>query len=383
MLTRHHALFHVRQLLDEFVAVGLVGPRQVGMTTLARQIAAEWAGPTHLFDLEDPRAQARLADPMLALESLTGLIVLDEIQRAPDLFPVLRVLADRPDAPARFLLTDSASPEFLRQSSESLAGRIAYHELSGLRLDEVDDLDRLWLRGGYPRAWSAPSDAAAFRWIEALVRAQVERDLPAMGMRLPPESMRRFWTMVGHYTGQTWNGAELARALGVPEASVRRHLDLLCGTFLIRRLRPWFTNSGKREVRAPKVYVADAGVLHHLLGIRDQEGLLSHPKVGASWEAFGLEQVVAQLDASWDECFFWGVHTGAELDLLVVRGERRIGFEFERTSSPAITPSMRSALEVLDLERLDVIVPGRDVYPLASRVRAVGLAAIGTALDPL
>jgi predicted AAA+ superfamily ATPase len=384
MLNRTDLYHHLQQHLDEFAVVAMIGPRQVGKTTLARQLVAAWSGPARIFDLEDPRALARLADPMLTLENLGGLVVLDEVQRLPEIFPILRVLADRPGTPARFLLTGSASPELLRQVSESLAGRVVYQEIGGLDIGEIDgDIHRRWLRGGYPRAWLAPTDAAASRWLDALIRAQVERDLPAMGMRLPSPMIRRFWTMVGHSSGQTWNGAEVARALAIPEGAVRHHLDMLCGTFLVRRLRPWFTNLGKREVRSPKVYVADSGVLHRLLGIRHEEDLLSHPKVGASWEGFVLEQVVARLGVSWDDCWFWGVHTGAELDLLITHGSRRLGFEFKRTSSPTVTPSMRSALEVLELEQLDLVVPGDETFQLAPRIRAVGLNTLWSTLQPL
>ncbi|MCK6528433.1 ATP-binding protein [Myxococcota bacterium] len=384
MIPRRRHVDHLRLLLQEFPVVGILGPRQVGKTTLARQVAVHEGGPVHFFDLEDPRDVARLADPVLALEPLEGLVILDEVQRVPDLFRVLRVLADRPSAPARFLLSGSASPPFLRQTSESLAGRVAYHELTGLALDEVaGDGDRLWLRGGFPRAFLATTDAAAFRWLGALVRTHVERDLPELGLRLAPETIRRFWTMLAHYHAQIWNGAELARAFSVSESTVRNYLDVLVGTLMVRRLSPWHANMGKREVRSPKVYLADTGLLHRLLAVFDREDLLSHPKVGASWEGFALDQVVARLGAEHEECFFWAVHTGAELDLLVVRGGLRLGFEFKRTSAPHLTPSMRSALTVLGLERLDVVHAGPDTFPLAPKVRAVAMARLLQDLDPL
>jgi predicted AAA+ superfamily ATPase len=377
-------LASLRAHLDEFPVVGLVGPRQTGKSTALRQLAASWPDPAWHFDMEDSRVQARLSDPILALDGLRGLVVLDEVQRAPALFPALRVLADRPGRPASFVVSGSASPHMLRLGAESLAGRIHWHELPGLSLDEIDgEADRLWLRGGYPRAFLAPNDGAAARYVAALTRAHIERDLPDLGFRLPRETTRRFFTMVAHLHGDRWNGAELARAFGVAESTVRHHLDMLSGSLLLRRLRPWFTNTGKREVKAPKVYLSDTGLLHHLLGIRSAEDLLSHPKVGASWEGFAIEQVTARLGVERDACWFWAVHSGAELDLLVVRGRRRWGFEVKRTSSPTLTPSIRSALEVLAPERIDIVHAGPDTFPLAPRVRALALSRLRTDLGPL
>ncbi len=382
-IARETHLASLRRGLGEFPVLGLVGPRQVGKSTLLGQLCTAWDGPTHRFDMEDPRVQARLGDPIFALEPLRGLVVIDEVQRAPSLFPALRVLADRPDRPASFVVSGSASPHLLRLGAESLAGRIQWQELPGFRVGEIPGpIDRLWLRGGYPRATLAETDASAFRYLSALARAHVERDLPDIGFRLPPETIRRFWTMVAHYHGQAWNGAELARAFGVAESTVRHHLDMLAGTFLVRRLRPWFANIGKREVKAPKVYLADTGLLHHLLEIRNEEALLSHPKVGASWEGFVIEQLIARLGVDRDECWYWGVHSGAELDLLVVRGGRRIGFEIKRTSSPSVTPSVRSALEALSPERIDIVHAGTETYPMAPKVRAVAMNRIMNDIGP-
>lgn len=307
-------------------------------------------------------------------------MVLDEIQRLPQLFTVLRVLADRPDGQAQFLVLGSASPEFLRQSAESLAGRILWYALSPLSLDEVGSTaaDALWLRGGFPRAFLAASDDASYRWRGGFIQAHLERDLPALGLRVPSETIRRFWTMLAHSHAQLWNGAEIARALGVSEGTARHHLDILCGTLMVRRLRPWHENLGKREVKSPKVYLCDSGLAHRLLGLRSMEDLLGHPKVGATWEGFAVDQVVAALRAAPDECYFWGMHSGAELDLLVVRAGRRVGFEVKRTTAPRVTPSMRSALEVLHLERVDVIHGGDETFPLADRVRAVALRRVMT-----
>jgi len=378
MLHRARHLNRIRELLGQFPVVGLVGARQVGKTTLARALTAGWPGPSTFFDLEDPPDLARLESPSLVLRRLSGLVVLDEIQHRPDLFTVLRVLADREGVPARFLVLGSASPSLLRQASESLAGRIAYHTLEGFDLDETgaEALDRLWLRGGFPRAFTAASDAESMTWRRELIRTYLERDLPGLGIRILPPTLRRFWNMLAHYHGQTWNAAELARAFGVSEKTVRHYLDILVATFAVRRLDPWFENMGKRQVRAPKVYVADSGLLHALLGLPDLDTLRAHPKVGASWEGFAVTEVVRRLGVGPEECFFWGVHTGGELDLLVVRGGRRLGFEAKLTDAPRVTPAMRSAIPALGLERLDVLHAGADTFPLGDRIRAVALCRI-------
>jgi predicted AAA+ superfamily ATPase len=355
--------------------VAILGPRQVGKTTLAKQVFSAHKGSKTWFDLEDPRTAARFAEPMLALEPLRGLVVLDEIQHAPEVFRSLRVLVDRPNTPCRFLVLGSASPALLRQSAESLAGRITYHDLSGFSLDETgpDHLDRLWLRGGFPRAFLATTEAASFEWRRDLVGNFLERDLPQLGIGVPAPVLRRFWTMLAHYHGQTWNSSELARAFGVGDTTVRRYLDHMTAAFMVRSLQPWHENLGKRQVKAPKVYIADSGLLHQLLDIRDLDQLQTHPKVGASWEGFALQETIRKLGAHPDECFFWGTHGGAELDLLVVRGKQRLGFEIKRTDTPQLTPSMRHALHDLKLDRLWVVHAGRDEFPLHERTTAIGL----------
>ena len=374
----------VQGLLERHPVVGLLGARQVGKTTLARQLAVTFDGPVSYFDLEDPTDLARLSEPMLALRDLRGLIVIDEVQRRPDLFPVLRVLADRLERTSRFLILGNASPELLQQSSESLAGRIYYYELQGFGLGEVDTEagGRLWLRGGFPRSFLAATDAASAEWRRGFVRTFVERDLPSLGVQVPPETLRRFWTMIAHYHGQVWNGAELARAFGVSNMTVRRYLDTLTSALVLRQLPPWFENLGKRQVKSPKVYLADSGHLHTLLGVETREELEGHPKVGASWEGFALREVVARLGARPEETFFWATHAGAEIDLLVVRGQRRRGFELKRTASPRVTPSIRTALEDLRLERVDVVYPGEHTFPLAERVRALALSRLAEDLEP-
>jgi predicted AAA+ superfamily ATPase len=385
VIERPGHLARLRSLLDQFPVVGLIGARQVGKTTLAMALADERGNEVTRFDLENPRHLYRLEDPMFALESLTGLVVLDEIQLRPELFPVLRVLADRKGTPARFLVLGSASPELLRQTSETLAGRIAYHELEGLSLEEVgmERIEPLWLRGGFPRSFLAPSDPASRLWREQSIRTYLERDLSELGIQLPSTTMRRFWTMLAHYHGEIWNGSELARAFGVSQKTVRGYLDTLCSTFMAKRLDPWHENVAKRQVKSPKVYLADSGILHTLLGLDSREDLLEHPKVGASWEGFAIGEVTAHLGARPEECFFWKLHSGAELDLLVRRGNIRRGFELKLTSSPRVTPSMRAALESLGLEELIVIHAGTESYPLAPRIRAVALVRLREEVEPL
>ena len=382
-VSRRRHLRRLTLLLRESPVVALLGARQTGKSTLARQLVAARRGPTTWFDLENPEDLARLADPGLELRPLRGLVVLDEIQRLPDVFPLLRVLADRPRTPARFLVLGSASPDLLRQTSETLAGRVAFHELGGFDLHEVSDLDRLWLRGGFPRAYLAGSGAASRRWRDDFIRTFLERDLPGLGSTVAPTALRRFWTMLAHWHGQLWNGAEFGRAFGVAHTTVRRYLDLLTSAFVVRQLPPWHANVAKRQVRSPKVYVGDSGILHALLGLTTREALVSHPKVGASWEGFVVRQITRLLAARPDQCFHWSTYSGAELDLLVMAGRRRYGFEIKRTEAPRLTTSMRSALETLDLQRLDVVHAGQRLYKLAPRVRALPAAQLATELRPL
>ena len=370
-VAREDHIRQVRVLLDEFPVVAVLGARQVGKTTLARQIADTHHEGAAWFDLEDPADLARLEDPGLALRELRGLVVLDEVHRLPDVFPLLRVLADRPGTPARFLVLGSASPELLRQTSETLAGRLAFHRLSGFGLDEVADRERLWLRGGFPRSYLAASDDASLRWRMNFIDTFLSRNVPDFGTAIPTTTLRRFWTMVAHWHGQVWNGAEFGRAFGVSHTTVRRYLDLLSSLFVVRQLPPWFENISKRQVRSPKVYVADPGILHALLGLRTREDVLSHPKVGASWEGFVIGQIMHLMRASQDQCYHWSTHSGAALDLLVTDGSRRYGFEVKRAEAPRLTPSMKSAMETLKLDSLDIVHAGAKRYSLATGIRAL------------
>lgn len=354
--------------------VALVGPRQVGKTTLARTFVPQ--GSDQFFDLEQPETEAALTNPMLALEHRRGLVVVDEVQRAPDLFKVLRVLADREPLPCRFLVLGSAAPRLLRQASETLAGRIEIIEVGGLSLEETGTTEaaRLWLRGGFPRSFTAVSEADSRAWRRQFIRTFLEQDLPMLGFSTSPVAMRRFWTMLAHFHGQIWNAAEPARALGVSEPTVRRLLDWLAGTFMVRALQPWHENIGKRQVKAPKVYLRDSGLLHELLGIAHMPGLLSHPKAGASWEGFAIESVLARAEA--DEAYFWATHGGAELDLLLLKDGRRVGIECKRTDAPRLTPSMTTAMKDLGLEALYVVYPGSRRYPLGTGIEAVPLSVL-------
>ncbi len=385
MIPRSRELERVKGLLERHPVVAIIGARQVGKTTLAREIARKTSSRVVHFDLENPGQRARLEDPMLALKDLEGLVILDEIQLRPELFPVLRVLVDRPGATARFLILGSASPDLLRQSSETLAGRIAYHELDGFELDEVgvQNLEDLWERGGFPRSFLADSAAASVEWRQEFIRTFLERDLPQLGVSLPADTIRRFWTMLAHVHGEIWNASAFARSFGVSEATVRRYLDLLASTFAVRKLPPWHENLLKRQVKAPKIFLADSGLLHALLNIRDSEDLLSHPKVGSSWEGFGIRSVISRLGARPEETYFWATHAGAELDLLVIHGRKRLGFEFKRTVAPKTTRSMHVALADLRLDRLDVVHAGQETFPLTADIRALALTDVWEGLERL
>ena len=374
MLARDTLESSVLAALSRSPAVALVGPRQVGKTTLARAMLG--GDSSNWFDLEDPQVEAQMAAPMVALKDLRGLVVIDEVQHAPNLFKVLRVLIDRPGNLARFLLLGSASPALLRQSSESLAGRLEVIEAGGFTLDETGPADAaaLWWRGGFPRSFTATGDEASRIWRREFIRTVVERDLPQLGMTVAAPALYRFWSMLAHYHGQTWNAADPARSLGVNESTVRRYLDWLTQAYLVRQLQPWFANLGKRQVKAPKIYLRDSGLLHELLGIADPGALGRHPKCGASWEGFALDQVLRI--ARPDQAYFWSTHAGAELDLLMIKDGRRVGVEFKRTDAPHFTPSMRIALQDLALDALYVVYPGDRRYTLAPSVEAVPLAAL-------
>lgn len=375
MVARARYQQELRSALERNPVALLVGPRQCGKSTLARELQP--AGAVHFFDLEDPAAAAALMQPMTTLRSLSGLVVLDEAQRQPELFPVLRVLADRPQAPAKFLVLGSATPELSRQSAESLAGRVEVVELRGFDLGEVglDAMESLWTRGGFPRSFLAASDLDSYRWRQNFLATFLERDLGVLGFGMAPAAMRRFWTMLSHYHGQIWNGAEIAAAMGVSPHTTRKYLDTLQQTFMVRVLQPWHENLGKRLVKSPKVYLRDSGLFHALQGIQDASQLLMHPKLGASWEGFALEEVLRAFQP--DQAWYYAVHAGSELDLFFLHRGRRVGVELKREDAPRLTKSMRVAWQDLRLDRLFVVHPGDRRYALDDGVECVPLRMVG------
>lgn len=372
-------LLFLKQLETAFKVhniTALLGPRQCGKTTLAKQYCAkipEFSKAAY-FDLENPTDLERLKNPKLAFEPLTGLIVIDEIQRRPDLFPVLRYIHDEnPDK--RFLILGSASRDLIHQSSESLAGRIGYLEVTPFLANELQEIDmkNLWLRGGFPRSFLASDNDISYTWRRDYVRTYLEQDIPALGINIPAENIRRFWMMLSHYHGQVLNSSELAGSLGFSRQTITKYLDLLAATFMVRVLKPWFVNIKKRQIKNPKIYLRDSGIFHYFLNIKDQSSLLTSPKLGASWEGFALEQVVQGLRADIHECYFWGTHNRAELDLLVIKDGKKLGFEFKFHDAPKITPSMKIALEDLELDKLTVIYPGTVTYLLNKDIEVIGL----------
>ena len=377
-LPRPRELEAVRAGLRRAPVTALLGPRQCGKTTLSRLLKAE-----HFFDLEDPRSLARLDEPQTALENLTGTVVIDEVQRKPDLFPLLRVLADRRQA-TRYLLLGSASPDLVKEVSESLAGRVAYHDLGPLTVDETGVLEwrRLWLRGGFPRSYLADDDAASALWREDFIRSHLERDVPALGISIPAETLRRFWVMVSHYHGQVLNLSELGRSFGVSDHTIRRYLEILSGTFMIRLLPPWHANVGKRLVKAPKLYIRDSGLFHALHTIATPLQLESHPKLGASWEGFAMEQAIRLMGVNHPH--FWRTHTGAELDLVWQARGALWGMEFKYQDAPGMTRSIRAVLRDLPLQHLWIVYPGPERYRLDEVVSVVPLAEIADiVVDPV
>lgn len=374
MIHRNGILQALQDALRRSRVVVLTGPRQCGKTTLARQLLSN-ESPNY-FDLEDPVSLTRLEEPMTALQTLQGLVVIDEIQRRPELFPVLRVLVDRPGNPVQFLILGSASGELQRQSSESLAGRIERVSIGGFSLTEVgkESVEDLWHRGSFPLSFLASSEKNSMRWRLEFIQTLLELDLPQWGIRVPAVTLRRFWTMLAHYHGQIWNAAEPARAMGVSEPSIRRYLDVLTDALMVRQLQPWHANLKKRQVRSPKVYVRDSGLLHALHGLDSVKALLEHPKVGASWESFAIEQVL--MTQNHDEAFFWATHQGAEIDLILRSGQQLYGVECKRADAPRFTPSMRHAIEDLKLTKIAVIYPGTRRYSMDEQVEVVPLSEL-------
>lgn len=355
----------IEQAFEVNPVVAILGPRQCGKTTLTRHYlqTLEDFKELNYFDLEDSDDIARLKKPKLTLSHLDGLIVIDEVQRIPELFPSLRVLVDNPDLNHRYLILGSASRELIKQASESLAGRISYIELTPFSYPEVDHIKTLWLRGGFPDAYLAKSEAASFLWLKDFIKTFLEKDIPNLGLHIQPENLRRFWMMLAHYHANTFNAADIGRSLQLDAKTVKRYLDILSGTFMVRELKPWYENISKRQVKSPKIFFRDAGVLHTLLGIRSQEDLLRHPKLGASWEGLALEEVIRCNQVDQEDCYFWGIHSEAELDLLILKDGKRLGFEIKYNDAPTETRSMRKAMKYLNLDELTVIYPGKKNIP--------------------
>ncbi|MCK5138388.1 MAG: ATP-binding protein [Thermodesulfovibrionia bacterium] len=374
MIERKDITKHITQALGRGRIVSLLGPRQCGKTTLARHFAKP--GSSLYFDLEDPVDSAKMGEPKNVLENLKGTVVIDEVQRQPELFSLLRVLADRVPLPSKFLILGSASPNLIKHASESLAGRVERITIGGFSLDEVGarNSESLWLRGGLPRAFLANTDEESFTWLKEYTQSFVERDLPLHGVSLPPMTLLRFWTMLAHYHGQVFNASEIARSLGISVMTVKRYVDVLTGVFMIRQVQPWFGNIKKRQIKSPKIYFYDTGILHSLLGIQTKNDLLAHPKYGASWEGFVIEEVIRSVEPH--EVFFWATHQGAEIDLVFNKGGRMYGVEIKRADAPMMTPSMRIALEDLKLERIAVIYPGKRRYSIHKQVDVVPLDEI-------
>jgi len=371
MIERPSYITEIQAALQRSRIVALIGPRQSGKTTLAQMFVS--CDSVNYFDLEDPVSLTRLEEPMTALRDLTGLIVIDEIQRRPDLFPILRVLADRHPLQARFLILGSASPDLVRKASESLAGRLETISISGFSLSEVgqEKLNQHWLRGGFPLSYLAANDVDSQIWRKNFIQTFLERDLPQWGIQISAATLMRFWTMLAHYHGQTWNAAEASRSFGVSDMTVRRYLDILESVFMIRVLQPWYANIHKRQVKSPKIYFRDSGLLHSLLGIYSDLDLYTHPKIGASWEGYTIEETIKAMQP--DETYFWGTHNGAELDLLLLKDGKRIGVECKRKDAPHLTLSMKIAMEDLQLDKLMVFYPGEKTYPLAERIDVIPL----------
>lgn len=379
IIDRPGLISQVLQALEEAPITVLLGARQTGKTTLSQMVIEKYVkdshSEVHLFDLERAASRAALTTPEVTLESLHGLIVIDEIQRIPELFEVLRPLADRPGGKARFLVLGSASPDLVRGVSESLAGRCLLVHVPGFSLNEVgtEAQDTLWERGAFPRSWLALSEGASLRWREAFISTFLERDIPQLGIRVPSESLHRFWTMLAHYHGQVWNASELARSLGATSKTALHYRDILAGAYVIRVLPPWFENLKKRQIKSPKVYIRDSGLLHSLLGISNLEELRLHPGYGASWEGYALEQIL-MLSGSRD-AYFWGTQRGAELDLLLFQGGKRLGYEFKCSDGPGMTKSIHSALDDLGLDMLYIVYPGKKRYRLHKKVEVLPLGA--------
>lgn len=369
-MIRQFFLDKIEQAFRVTKVVAILGPRQCGKTTAAKQYIEQQSHvpKQNYFDLESYLDRDRLSDPLLSLSSLSGLIVIDEIQRAPSLFETLRVLVDNKELDQRYLILGSASRDLIAQSSETLAGRITYLELTPFMFDEIAQMETLWLRGGYPLSVLGADDEISIAWRKGYIKTFLERDIPALGINIPAEKLRRFWMMLAHYHGNMFNASEMGRSLGMSNTTMKEYADILTGTFMVRQLQPWHENIGKRQVKTPKIYIRDSGIFHALIGVNTHSDLLTNPKLGASWEGFALEQIIFHLGAQQEECYFWGTHNQAELDLLIVKNGKKVGFEIKYSAAPKLTKSMQMAQKDLALDELTVVYPGEIEYPLTKGI---------------
>jgi uncharacterized protein len=370
--------FYLEKIISNYrvhKVCGLIGPRQVGKTTLAKMyISKHVTQEVVYYDLENPIDLAKLKNPMLTLSRLKNkFIVIDEVQKLPNLFPILRVLVDDEKINQKYLILGSASRDLLKQSSETLAGRIGYIEIMPFSLEEVEDTNKLWIRGGLPISYLSINNKDSLFWRESYIRTFLERDIYNLGFNIPPEQLRRFWLMLSHFHGQIFNANEISKSLGISNHTARKYLDVLKGTFMVRILFPWFENLKKRQVKSPKIYFRDSGILHSLIGIKNYDELSNNPKLGSFWEGFALEEIIRQLNTTDEENYFWSTQQGAELDLLIVKGGKRIGFEFKFSDKPKITKSMMISSKDLKLDHLYLIFPGNDDFPLSDNITAYGL----------
>ncbi len=374
MINRVSYITHIKEAFDIFSVCAIIGPRQCGKTTLAQEYIKQIdpSIKTFFFDLEDPTHIDQLKNPKTSLGPLSGLIIIDEIQRQPELFPYLRVLSDYSDK--KFLILGSASGALLRQSSETLAGRIDYVELTPLNLNETSDFIRLWLRGGFPKSYLAKNHEQSLKWRKAYITSFIERDLPALGLSINNSVMRQLWMMIGHCHGQLLNYSDLGRSLGVTDMTIKKYVEILEQTFMVRLLRPWYENIAKRQVKAPKIYIRDSGILHAMLGVTEENWYV-YPKRGASFEGFAIEEIIRKFGIDL-ECFFWRTQVGAELDLLIIKNGKKYGFEIKHSDSPNITKSMHIALSDLNLEELYIVNPGKVIYKKSDKVTIVGIEAL-------
>lgn len=369
-MIRQFFLDKIEQAFKVTKIVAILGPRQCGKTTAAKQYIQKQShfSKQNYFDLENYQDRERLSDPLLSLPALSGLIVIDEIQKAPNLFETLRVLVDNKELEQNYLILGSASRDLIAQSSETLAGRISYLELTPFMFDEIHEMEKLWIRGGYPLSVLGASDEISVAWRKGYIKTFLERDIPSLGINIPPEQLRRFWMMLAHYHGNMFNASELGRSLGVSPKTMKEYADILTGTFMVRQLQPWYENIGKRQVKTPKIYIRDSGIFHTLIGVNTNSDLLVNPKLGASWEGFALEQIIFHLDVQQEECYFWGTHQQAELDLLIIKNGQRLGFEIKYSAAPKLTKSMQIAQKDLALDVLTVVYPGDVEYPLTKDI---------------